>query len=86
MTKEENGNGSIVKSDNENKMINKVNFQLPESISDFGIEDLKLSTVFICQDQSNKARDKGIVPGSLYDSITLRIQNNWMYFYLFIYY
>ena len=61
----------IEKKDNNATAIQtKRSFELPESISDFGIEDLRLSTIFICQDQSNKARDKEIKPGSLYDSIT----------------
>jgi hypothetical protein len=49
----------------------KPTLDLPESIADFGVEDLRLSSMFICQDQSNKARDIGIKPGNFYDNVTM---------------
>lgn len=45
-------------------------FKMPESIGDFDQSDLQLSNIFICQDQSSKAREEGVMPGNLYDSMT----------------
>jgi hypothetical protein len=50
----------------------KPKIDLPDSIEDFDIEDLQLSNYFICQDQSNKARDGGVEPGMIYDPNTFK--------------
>jgi hypothetical protein len=54
-----------------NEITKPLSFDLPESIEDFDLQDLRLSNIFICQDQSNKARDEGVQPGMLYDNLTL---------------
>lgn len=59
----------LVKKENTSLSV-KASLDLPESIADFGVEDLRLSSMFICQDQSNKARDAGIKPGNFYDTMT----------------
>lgn len=61
----------LVKPNNETSLAKNTTLDLPESIADFGVEDLRLSSMFICQDQSNKARDIGIKPGYFYDNITM---------------
>lgn len=67
---DENRNDELVKKET-TTLTTRQSFKLPESIDDFGIEDLKLSNLLICQAQSNKAIDAGIQPGMIYDSITL---------------
>jgi hypothetical protein len=69
MSEEKENGGKLATTEKEKQLDKPVSFQVPESIDDIDIQDIRLSNLFICQDQS-KARDKDVQPGMLYDNQT----------------
>jgi hypothetical protein len=70
MSDEEKKDTTEIEKKKDTALVKPNDFKLPESIDGLDPQDLRLSNLFICQDQSNKARDKGVGPGMLYDNQT----------------